>query len=147
MRLRPVKIGAWVLVAVLFSCGKGPRVSASTPVTCFCFLNTHPCESSRRLEDWTRGALQEAFPADLQSGRLVIQTLNYEKPGQEHYLKDYDLPFQSIVLQEGPPKSRWLRLDGLWRYLGDQAGFRKMVQDETAEYLAGDCRQNPKDPK
>jgi hypothetical protein len=127
----------WLLAgitAVLAGCG--PSQAPRTAV-CTCFLNEHPCESSRRLEAWTKDALEAAFPADLQSGRLTFRSINYDRKEDAHYLKDYALPFQSIVLQDGADPKRWERLDKLWELIGDQEAFRKYVQERTGKFLAG----------
>lgn len=107
------------------------------PVTCVCFLNTHPCESSRNLETWTRESLEEHFKEPLRDGRLAYRVLNYEKDENKHFMNDYKLPFQSIVLQDGADPKRWKRLDILWQKMGDEVDFKNVVRDETAAFLAG----------
>jgi hypothetical protein len=128
-----------MLVGMVYSlgaCSKGPDSSAPPPgsVTCTCFLNAHPCESSRRLEAWTRESLNQNFPNLLQSGALIYRTVDYDKKENAHFMKDYDLPFQSVVLTG---RKGYVRMDKLWRWLGDEAAFKKMVRDETVKYLQG----------
>jgi len=103
---------------------------------CICFLNEHPCESSRRLEIWTKEALEEAFAQDLQTENLVFKSVNYDRPENAHFFKDYALPFQSIVLQDGNNLKHWERLDQLWEYIGDQKVFRDYVQDQTKKFIS-----------
>jgi hypothetical protein len=57
-------------------CAKGPG-PAERRVTCYCFLNERPCESSRRLEEWTKEALETFFSPDFQEGHLVFRSVDY----------------------------------------------------------------------
>jgi hypothetical protein len=136
--LRLLATGACLFLAFgLASCSGGKKAAAVGPVTCTCFLNTHPCESSRNLEDWTRKSLEENFAGSMKSGRLVYRVLDYEKAEHKHFVDDYKLPFQSVVLQDGADPERWRRLDILWRKMGDEVDFKNTVRDETAKFLAG----------
>jgi len=129
----------WLLVGVLgllgFGCAKGPD-AAPPKVVCICFLNTHPCESSRRLQAWTREALEAEFAPDLQADRLSFKSVDYDLAENAHFLKDYALPFQSVVLQDARQKKRWVRLDRLWEMIGDEAVFRKYVQEQTRKFIS-----------
>ncbi len=113
---------------------KGTASAGGGKVVCLCFLNDHPCESSRRLEAWTKEALESAYLAELRSGDVVFRSVDYDRPADKHYLKDYALPFQSIVLQDAAVPSRWKRLDKLWELIGDQKAFRQYVQDEVKAF-------------
>jgi hypothetical protein len=133
------QVWMWIILAGLavLSAGCGSQGSKPpTTVVCTCFLNEHPCESSRRLEAWTKDALEAGFAPDLQSGRITFRSINYDLPENAHYLRDYALPFQSIVLQDSGNPKRWVRLDKLWEMIGDQKVFRQYVQDETGKFIA-----------
>jgi hypothetical protein len=120
-----------------YGVGCAPKAASGPKKTvCVCFLNEHPCESSRRLEAWTNDALEAAFPQDIQTGGLVFKSVNYDRPENAHFFKDYALPFQSIVLQDGNNPKHWKRLDKLWEYIGDQKVFRDYVQDQTKTFLS-----------
>ena len=128
----------WVLCLGLLAVGCAKKLDTAAPskVLCICFLNEHPCESSRRLEAWTKEALEAVYGQDLQTDRLTFKSVNYDRPENAHYLKDYDLPFQSIVLQDTTQPKRWTRLDKLWEMIGDEARFRKYVQDQVAGFAS-----------
>jgi hypothetical protein len=128
----------WVLCLGLLvvGCVKKPDTAASPKLLCICFLNEHPCESSRRLEAWTKEALEAVYGQNLQTDRLAFKSINYDRPENAHYFKDYALPFQSIVLQDAALPKRWTRLDKLWEMIGDQARFRKYVQDQVAGFAS-----------
>ena len=130
----------WGWVACLLVCGWtgcGKAAAPPSKVDCVCFLNEHPCESSRRLEAWTKEALEAAYPAELKNGRLSFRSVNYDRKEDTHFLKDYKLPFQSIVLLDAGDSKRWVRLDKLWEMIGDQEQFRKYVQEQTGKFLSG----------
>jgi hypothetical protein len=140
IRLPPryLAAGAFLLLAsVCVSCSGGKKPASVGPVTCVCFLNAHPCESSRNLEAWTRESLEENFEETIAEGRLVYRVLDYDKAENKRFMDDYKLPFQSVVLQDGADPERWKRLDILWQKMGDEVDFKKTVRDETSKFLAG----------
>ena len=133
--MRPLWFFAILASIAPIACSKGaaPPPQAG-PVTCTVFLNAHPCESSRRLEAWTRESLKENYPNLLSGGALEYRTIDYDRKENAHFMKDYDLPFQSVVLTG---RKTYKRIDILWQMIGDEPKFKATVKEQTEKYLVG----------
>lgn len=102
------------------------------------FHTTQRCATCRKLEAYSREAVETAFAGELKNGTVVFQLVNYEEKGNEHFVKDYELYTKSLVLVDelnGRPV-RWNRLDRIWQLVQDKPKFLKYVQDEARAYLA-----------
>jgi len=147
-----------LLAIVVAACGwlipRGARAqTAATPaviaaaetqiplhrVIAYYFYTTKRCVSCRKIEAFTKEAIDTGFPQDLQDGRLVWRLVNIEEKGNEHFSKDYELFTKSVVLVEEADSTqvRWKNLPKIWELLGDQKKFTSYIQDETRAYLAG----------
>lgn len=103
----------------------------------FYFRTTNRCPSCIKLENWSREAIEKAFPEQLKSGRVVWQMINVEDKGNEHFVKDYQLFTKSVVLVDEVQgkQARWKNLDKVWELLGDKEEFQQYVTAETRTYL------------
>ncbi len=74
------------------------------------------------------------FARDVKEGKLSFMVVNFEKPGNEHYLFDYDLYTTTIVLieQRDGEQARWKNLQESWEHAEKTGDFK--------EYLAGKIR-------
>ena len=102
------------------------------------FRTTNRCPSCRKIEAWSREAIETAFPRELKSGLLVWRMVNVEEKGNEHFVKDYQLFTKSVVLVDEVRgrQARWKNLARVWELLPDKEGFVRYVQAETRDYLA-----------
>jgi hypothetical protein len=118
-----------------------PAAADSTAhyVIAYYFHTTYRCSSCRRLEAWTRQAIDTGFSAELADGRLIWRVVNVEKRGNEHFVKDYQLFTKSVVLseQQSGREVRWKNLARVWELLADEADFVDYVQTETHSFLDG----------
>lgn len=106
-------------------------------VTATYFHTRARCATCRNLEAYARQALEEAFSEQLADGRLVWRTVNFHEPTHRHYMRDYGLTYQSLVLVEtqGGDTLRWKNLDRIWKLVGDRRAYGAYVRGETAAYL------------
>ena len=114
-----------------------PPQLARRVVACY-FHTTQRCASCRRIEAWSREAIETAFADELKEGRLVWRMINFEEKGNEHFVKDYKLFTKSLIVideDRGRPV-RWTNLDKVWQFLQNKPKFLRYVQEETRAYLA-----------
>ena len=106
-------------------------------VIAYYFHNTLRCKTCLKIERTAREVLEEVFAADFASGRLVWQSLNMEKPENEHFVHDYKLAMPSLVLvlTEEETEVDWKRLDDTWTHIRDEDKFIVYVVEETKAYL------------
>ena len=60
-----------------------------------------------------------------------------EKPENEHFVYDYDLPMPSLVLvlTKEEIEVDWKRLDDTWTLIRNKESFTNYVVEETQAYL------------
>jgi hypothetical protein len=108
-------------------------------VIAFYFHTNLRCVNCRRIEAYSREAIEAAFPRELKDGRLAWKVVNVEEKGNEHFIKDYQLYTKSLVLvDEAKGKQiRWKNCPKVWEFLANKEGFLRYVQDEVRGYLTG----------
>ena len=116
-----------------------PGVSSdATPrLIAYYFYGMRRCATCRRIETYTEEALQNGFTDDIEQGRLEWRPVNVEEPGNEHYMKDYELYTKSVVLVKGigGRQARWKNLERIWDLNTDKDAFQTYIREETLAYL------------
>ncbi|UCC22166.1 MAG: hypothetical protein JSW23_10270 [Planctomycetota bacterium] len=118
---------------------QSPKAAASKVVVYY-FHGNARCTTCRKFEQYTLEALQDAFPEQLNDGSLQWQMVNVENPGNEHYVKDYQLYTKSIVLaktENGKPAG-WKNLKEIWELVRRKPAFVQYIQDEVRNCLESD---------
>lgn len=106
-------------------------------VVAYYFHGKQRCETCQKIEKLSRESLESGFAADLKSGRLERRLVNTEEPAHEHFVKEYGLKFQALVLSElrDGKQTRWVNLEKIWDLVDKPAEFTKYVQDAARAYL------------
>ena len=71
--------------------------------------------------------------------RLLFKPVNYDKPENAHFFKDYNLPCPSLVLvrQKGGKDQGWKLLGQTWDFVQIPPKFDQYIQAEVSEFLRG----------
>ncbi|MHC4911399.1 MAG: nitrophenyl compound nitroreductase subunit ArsF family protein [Planctomycetota bacterium] len=114
--------------------------STASKVVVYYFHGTARCMTCRKFEQYTLEALQDAFAEQLSDGRLQWQMVNVEQPGNEHYVKDYQLYTKSIVIvkTKDGKKAGSKNLKEIWELVRHKPTFIKYIQDEVRNCLESD---------
>lgn len=107
-------------------------------VMVYYFHGTARCVTCRTIEAWTKEAIQTAFPAELVNGRVKIQIVNVENPGQAHFVQDFQLTSSSVVLVqlEDGKIAKWQNLDQVWNLVHKTKPiFLHYIQNATRAML------------
>ena len=121
----------------------GPVVTPNAPpkssqkVVVYYFHGDFRCPTCRKFEAFSHEALQQTFSEALDDGRLEWQVVNVDKPGNKHFVTDYQLHTRAIVLVkiQDSEQAEWKNLDKIWELVGDKPVFVKYIQDEVRAYL------------
>ena len=107
--------------------------STNTQVIAYYFHGTIRCETCLKIEKQAREAIERRFPVEAHEKRLVFQAVNYDKPENAHFLKDYKLPCPSLVVvrQKGGKDEKWKLLDKTWEHVENPIKFNEYVEGET----------------
>lgn len=110
-----------------------------TKVVVYYFHGNTRCFTCRAIENFSRAAVGNGFPDELQKGRLEFQAVNVEEPANEHFVRDYQLVTRSVVLVRyaDGKQEKWKNLDRVWELVRDNEAFAGYVQTETRQFLGG----------
>jgi len=111
---------------------------SSHKVVAYYFHGRARCSSCRKIEAYTREAIQAGFAEALRDGRLEWHAVNVEEGGNEHFVKDFELYTKSVVIVDtrNEEQIRWKNLKKVWELLYDKEAFLKYIRDEVGSYLA-----------
>lgn len=95
------------------------------------------CDSCKKIEQYSREAIEKYFAEQLKSGELVFKVINMDRPENQHFINDYQLYTRSLVIAEfkGTTQVRWKNLVEVWNNLDDQEAFYYYVKTEIQKYM------------
>ena len=124
------------------------RVSAEPPagsfspvphkVIAYYFHTNTRCSTCIKVEQYSREAIEQGFPKELKNGTLELRMVNYEKPENRHFMKDYKLVSKSLILVNvvNGKQTKWTNLKLVWQLTGYKDSFLNYVRKEVRSYLA-----------
>jgi hypothetical protein len=97
------------------------------------------CASCLRIESLSGKAIVAGFPKELRSGRLEFRKVNVEEAGNRHFIGDFRLVSQSLVVVEyrDGRQVRWRNLEKVWELMGSERKFLPYVQGGVSDFLKG----------
>jgi|YNPBryBLVA2012_1023415.scaffolds.fasta_scaffold02125_7 hypothetical protein len=106
-------------------------------VVVYYFHGERRCRTCMGIQATIVRTIRERFAEDTASGALVFQEINYEAPGNEHFVKDFDLSFSTMVVvaRKGQATVKWKNTE-VWDYAHDQAALADYAEREIRNYLA-----------
>jgi len=106
-------------------------------VIVYYFHSTRRGFSCRLMESLAEEVVKTEFGADLKQARLEFHSVNTDKSQNRHFISDYGLHTQSIVLSEfrGGREVRHKILVRIWALLHQKAGLQRHIQGEVRAYL------------
>jgi hypothetical protein len=119
--------------------GKLQSRNQQSKVVVYYFHGNTRCFTCRAIENFSRAAVGNGFPDELQKGSLEFRAINVEEPSNEHFVRDYQLVTRSVVLvrYSDGKQVKWKNLDRVWELVRDNDAFARYVQTETKQFLGG----------
>ena len=113
------------------------REAPETQVWVTYYYTSYRCSTCKKLETYSRQAIEEGFPAELEEKRIVFRTLNLDEPENSRYVEDYKLVTKSLIvsLNRNGKEIKWKNLPDIWKLVGDQEKFVEYVRRETQSFL------------
>ena len=129
--------------SVLFAQTAGTKETGSEKnkeqksITAYYFHGNFRCTNCRKIEQYSREAIEEYFTEELKTKKLVFSIINTDQPENKHFIKDYQLYTRSLIIAEfkGGRQVQWKNLTGVWNYLGNREKFYNYVRSEIRAYL------------
>lgn len=110
-----------------------PGAALENGLVVYYFHGTARCRTCNRIEALTRAALEGHFSPELESGRILMLSLNREKPGNAGYVEDFGLASNSVVVVEfrDGRRRRWKNLKRIWELVADESAFTGYIAEEV----------------
>ena len=114
----------------------GPA-AVSPKVVAYYFHTTYRCSSCKKIEAYSREAIESGFAKELKDGRVAWCVVNVDDRANRHFIQDYQLFSKSLVLvkMKDGKQAEWKNLVKVWQLLGDREDFLRYVQAELRSYL------------
>ena len=116
---------------------KAPAAQLKSFIAAYYFHGNFRCPTCRKMEQYSREAIEKYFGEQLKNGVVVFQTINIDEPENQHFVQDYQLVTKSLVLvkYENGKQTAWKNLPAIWQNVGDQTAFFQYIKKEVAAYL------------
>jgi hypothetical protein len=114
----------------------GPA-AVSPKVVAYYFHTTYRCSSCKKIEAYSREAIESGFAKELKDGRVAWCVVNLDDRANRHFIQDYQLFSKSLVLvkMKDGKQAEWKNLIKVWQLLGNREDFLRYVQAELRSYL------------
>jgi hypothetical protein len=95
------------------------------------------CATCVRIERLTRETVEKNFAPEIASGRIVLQTINLDGPGNEHFVQDYQLISKTVIVSDRAKGHEvgWENLQEVWSKQKDEQAFETYVADAVRRHL------------
>jgi len=95
------------------------------------------CATCMRIERLTRATVEKNFAPEIASGLIVLQTINLDGPGNEHFVQDYQLISKTVIVSDraNGQEAGWENLQEVWAKQKDEPAFEAYVVDAVRRHL------------
>ena len=135
-------IGFFMASRVVADSGKSGAASpvikkTSKKFVAFYFHGNFRCSNCRKIERYSREAIEKYFSERLKTGELTFEVVNTDQPENKHFVEDYQLYTRSLIIAEfkDGTQVKWKNLTKVWNYLNDRDKFYGYVKSEIQKYL------------
>ncbi|ASV73673.1 hypothetical protein THTE_1071 [Thermogutta terrifontis] len=106
-------------------------------VLVYLFHGNVRCPTCLAIEASTKEVLEANFAQELNSRRIIIRELNYEKPENKPYIEKYKLIAPTVVMvriHDGEEKE-FVNIMEVWQCVGDKDAFTRLISDNMQKML------------
>lgn len=119
------------------SIGPNSDTVSTSQIVVYYLHGNRRCPTCMKLEAYSQEAVHSGFAEELEDSILVWQVINFEEDGNEHYVKDYKLYAQSLVLSRvrNGEEVEWRNLDRIWKLVGSKEKYIEYVTSELQSFM------------
>ena len=135
-------ISFFMVSEVVADAGKSEAASpvvkeASKKFVAFYFHGNFRCANCKKIEQYSREAIEKYFAEQLKTEKLVFNVINTDLPKNKHFIEDYQLYTKSLIIAEFKDGKQisWKNLAKVWNCLNDRDKFYEYVKSEIQKYL------------
>jgi hypothetical protein len=109
----------------------------SERVAVYYFHGDIRCKTCLTIESMAKDAVEEIYASDIAQGRVEWEIVNFDKPENEHFIDDFELPGSSLLLAyyNLDQLTNWKILQDVWFNYHDVEEFNKYINDEIDQIL------------
>jgi hypothetical protein len=106
-------------------------------VIVYYFHGERRCRTCLGIQETIARTIKDRFAAEIASTALSFQDIDYEAPGNEHFVKEFDLSFSTMVVtaRKGQTLVKWENTK-VWDYAQDQPALADYTEKQIRAYLA-----------
>ncbi|HBC87621.1 MAG TPA: hypothetical protein DCZ94_11750 [Lentisphaeria bacterium] len=113
-------------------------VKTASKTIVYYFHGNMRCATCMKFEAYSKDVINSRFKDDISSGKLEFKVVNVDENSNTHFVRDYNLTTRSLVVsrQEDGKEKNWSNLDQIWDRVGDEAGFKKYVEEKIKDSMS-----------
>lgn len=117
--------------------GSGSEFTRPDGVTVINFHSETRCRTCINIGNLARKTLDDRFADAELSGEVHWDDINYDAPGNRHYVTEYELVSSSVLatLWRDGREVKWARLDGVWDHHNDESAFQAYLAANIQELM------------
>jgi len=117
--------------------GAASHTEWSGKVVAFYFHGNYRCSNCKKIEQYSREAIDKYFTEELKTKKLTFTIINTDQPENKHFTEDYQLYTRSLIVAEfkDGKQVKWKNLTKVWNYLNAKDKFYQYVKSEIQKYL------------
>ncbi len=95
------------------------------------------CVSCRKIEQYTKEALEKFYKNEIDDKKIVFNVINTEEQGNEHFINDYQLYTKSVVLSQlkKGAELKHKNLEGVWQHIHNKENFYNYIHTQIENFL------------
>lgn len=143
MKRKSITIGiaffAIILLASLFPADAEDNNNDGNYVKVIYFHGNRRCHTCVTIEEYIKEAVNGYFEEEMKSGKVKWAAINYDEEKNEHYLKDFNMFNQTLILikYKNGKQTEWKDCEKIWELVRDRDKFLDYVKKEVKDYLKG----------
>ena len=106
-------------------------------IIAYYFHGTQRCATCKKLEAYSREALEKGFPEEMADSTIIFTMINYDLDENKHYIDDYKLFTKALILSRvsGGNEVAWKNLDKIWQLVRDKDEYIDYVRKEMSDFM------------
>ena len=111
--------------------------TATETIVVYYLHGNRRCATCQKLEAYSHESITANFADLLKDSSMVWKVMNFEEEGNEHFVEEYQLYSQSVVLSRlrDGKETAFKNLDKIWALVGDKDKFLAYIETETKAFL------------
>ena len=106
-------------------------------IVVYYFHGTRRCAKCRKMEAYSKEAIEEAFGDKLNEGSMEWYAINTDEKENNFYDIQYKLYANSLIVSkiEDGEETEWKNLEKIWQLVSNKEEFYQYVQNEVMAYM------------